>query len=372
MGAASYPRALWRLAIADKDLTIDLAPRLMQLTLTDNPGLEADQLDLTLSDADGLLDIPARGVRLSLALGRSDMGLLDKGSYTVDEVEHSGTPDQLTIRAHSADLRESLLTKKERSWHGTTLGAIVRKIAQEHKLKPAISPELEKAEVKHLDQQSESDASFLTRLALTYDAMATVKDSVLIFYAIGRGKTINGEPLPEVTVTRASGDRHRFSVSDREGCAGVSANYYDKQAGKQGTVTIREQDLKKGQQKDNVGGNAQAEGGKLKVLRHTYASRKNAARAAVSALKKALRGASTFSLSLALGRPDIVTELAATVSGWKPAIDGTRWRVAKVTHQLSGSGMTTDLELELRTAEPGEAGNDDDENEDGHDDSEGD
>ena len=356
----AYPRAVWALSLAGvpspenpsfRDLSTTLEPRLMQLTLTDNPGLDADQLDITLSDADGLLDIPERGVKLRLALGRDDIGLIDKGIYTVDEVEHSGAPDQLTIRAHSADMRDSLMTKKERSWHGTTLGAIVRKIAREHKLKPAISPELDKTAIKHQDQQSESDASFLTRLGQLYDAMVTVKDETLIFYAIGRGMSIGGEPLPEVVIVREVGDRHRFSVADRDGCAGVTANYYDKKAGKKGDVTIREQDIDKSKKKNSK---TEAGGGKLKVLRHTYASRKNAARAAASELKKALRGASTFSISLALGRPDIVPELAATVEGWKPAIDGTRWRVVKVTHQLSGSGLTTDLELELRSAEPGE------------------
>ena len=33
-----------------------------------------------------------------------------KGEYTVDEVEHSGAPDSITIRARSADLRGSLKT----------------------------------------------------------------------------------------------------------------------------------------------------------------------------------------------------------------------------------------------------------------------
>lgn len=101
-----YPQPLWRITLAGEDITQRIQPRLMQLTLTDNRGMEADQLDLTLDDSDGRLDIPTRGASIHLSLGWSDTGLIDKGSYTVDEVEHSGTPDQLTIRARSADLRE--------------------------------------------------------------------------------------------------------------------------------------------------------------------------------------------------------------------------------------------------------------------------
>jgi len=345
----AYPRALWRLTVGSEDITAMLNPRLMQLTLTDNRGLEADQLDITLSDADGLLDIPERGAKLYLALGRDDIGLIDKGSFTVDEIEHSGAPDQLTLHARSADLRESLLVKKERSWDRTTVGAIVQTIAQENKLKPAVSPELSKLPVQHMDQQSESDANLLTRLAAQVDALCAVKAEKLIFYAIGRGMSIGGEPLPEVIITRTVGDRHRFCVADRDGCAGVTAAYYDKRSGKKGEVTIREEDLYHGKNAKNKNQKkVSTTGGNLKTLRHTYANRDNAAKGASSALKKALRGVATFSLSLALGRPDIIPELPATVSGWKPAIDGTAWRVVKVTHSLSGSGLTTDLELELR------------------------
>ncbi|SUI38517.1 late control protein D [Salmonella enterica subsp. enterica serovar Typhi] len=38
--------------------------RLMSLTLTDNRGFEADQLDLELDDADGKIVLPRRGLSL--------------------------------------------------------------------------------------------------------------------------------------------------------------------------------------------------------------------------------------------------------------------------------------------------------------------
>ena len=43
--------------------------RLLGMTLTDNRGFEADQLDLELDDADGLVIMPRRGAVISLALG---------------------------------------------------------------------------------------------------------------------------------------------------------------------------------------------------------------------------------------------------------------------------------------------------------------
>ena len=334
-----YPQPLWRLTLASEDITQRIQPRLMQLTLTDNRGMEADQLDLTRDDSDGRLDIPTRGASIHLSLGWSDTGLIDKGSYTVDEVEHSGTPDQLTIRARSADLREGIATKKERSWHQTTVGAIVRKIGDENGLEPRISTDLDGQPVAHLDQTGESDANLLTRLAEMFDAVSTVKAGRLLFFSIGRGVTVSGRVLEGIHITRKDGDRHRFSVADRDACTAVRAHYYDTKTGKKEEVTVNREKTD-GDKTDTSSSNT-------KTLRHTYANKANAMRAATAALDKAARGVSTFSLTLARGRPDLFPELPASVSGWKPAIDGTDWLLAKVTHRLSPSGLVTELELEI-------------------------
>ena len=102
-----------------KDISQLVSTRLMGLTLTDSRGFEADQLDIQLNDADGMLSLPPRGAILSLGLGWKNEPLTYKGEYTVDEVEHSGAPDSLTIRARSADLRGALTNQQERSFHRT-------------------------------------------------------------------------------------------------------------------------------------------------------------------------------------------------------------------------------------------------------------
>lgn len=57
------------ITIEGKDITTVLDKRLMSLTLTDNRGFEADQLDLELDDADGLIVLPRRGAVITVALG---------------------------------------------------------------------------------------------------------------------------------------------------------------------------------------------------------------------------------------------------------------------------------------------------------------
>ncbi len=55
-------------------------------------------LDLPLGDSDGLLDIPNRGARLRVAIGWKGQPLVDKGVYTVDEIERIVTTDYLVVR----------------------------------------------------------------------------------------------------------------------------------------------------------------------------------------------------------------------------------------------------------------------------------
>ena len=348
MSGPSYPRPLWRVTLSGEDITRRIKPRLISLTLTDNRGLDADQLDITLSDHDGRLDIPTRKARIHLALGWSDTGLVDKGSYTVDEVEHSGPPDILTIRARSADLRGGITTKKERSWHKTTVGAIVRKIADENDLQPGVAADLENEAVGHLDQTAESDANLLTRLAGTLGATATIKAGRLLFFRIGQGMTVSGLPLDRALITRSHGDRHSFKAVDRDAGTAVRAYYQDVKAGEKQEVIVK-------REKDEDGEKVEHSGDNTITLRHTYASKANATRAANAALDKAARGVSTFSLTLARGRPDLFPELPARLSGWKPSINGSEWLIDKVIHQLSSSGLVTNLELELRLGDNDEA-----------------
>jgi len=140
------------------------------------------------------------------------------------------------------------------------------------------------------------------------------------------------KPLPAITITRVSGDNHHWQAADRNAYSGVKAKYQDIGAGKTGTV---------------IAGTDDGKG--LKVLRHTYASKANALRAARSNLKKIQRGAITFTIDLARGRPDIYPEQHATVRGFKQEIDGEAWIVVKASHKLVGdTGLTTALELECK------------------------
>lgn len=319
----------WRVMLDGKDLTNRIQPRLLDITLSESRGGECDQLDLRIHDHDGRMQIPRRGVELQLSIGLADGGgLIDKGRFRVDEVEHSGSPDLLTLRARSADLTHPLRTRRERSWHGTTLGAIVSGLAGEHGLRARLAPALSSIEISHLDQTGESDVHLLTRLGQRFDAVATVKAGALLFMPIGRGTTAGGLELPTATITRNAGDQHRYALADRDRYSGVRAYWNHKSGANRKSVLI-------------------GESGDAKRLRETYNSEAEARQHSEAEWKRIKRGAATLSYTIAIGRADLYPEQKVRVSGFKPEIDETRWLIAKATHIISASnGFTTALELE--------------------------
>ncbi|HWX66054.1 MAG TPA: phage late control D family protein [Rhodanobacter sp.] len=327
------PQPRWKVTLDGRDLTATLVPRLVGLSVTSCRQDTADQLDITLSDHDGKLALPPTTATLRVWLGWDDSGLTDKGSFVIDELEHAGTPDVIVMRGRSANLRSDLRQQREQSYHDTTVGAIVNQLAGRNKLTPRCHPDLATLAIDHIDQTNESDVNFLTRLGKRYDAVATIKSGSLIFCPIGQGTTATGRPLPKVTLTRATGDQHRYHVADRNAYSGIRTLYDDTHSGKTKDVLVGIDD-----------------GKGVKTLRTTYATKSNAMRAARSEYKRLLRGTVTFHYTLAHGRADLYPEMHVSVRGFKPQIDAVDWIIVKAEHLLGDSGYITQLELEHRDA----------------------
>jgi len=335
----------YRIDVEGKDITSTLQPRLMSLTLTDNRGFEADQLDLELDDSDGKLTLPRRGVMLSVSLGWQGDALIHKGTFTVDDIEHSGAPDKLTLRGRSADFRDSLTLRHEQSYHQVTLGDILTLIAQRNKLTTAINSTLAAITIHHIDQTNESDGHFITRLAQQQGAIAAIKNGKLLFMRPGQGKTASGKPIPAITLTRHRGDSHHFSVADREAYSGVVAHWLNTRRTKKESVNVRR---KKNSQREKKGRYLIGTDDNVYLLRHTYATKTNAERAAQAKWQQLQRGVAKFSLQLAQGRADLIPETPINVSGFKAEIDQANWILTTATHTLNDQGFTTALTLEVK------------------------
>lgn len=346
----------------DYSITVDgidksggIKKRLISLTLTDNRGFEADQLDIELDDSDGQLVLPRRGAKIAVALGWQGAALIDKGIFTVDEIEHSGAPDKLTIRARSADFRETLNVRRDQSYHKTTIGGIIQTVAGRNKLTPTLNKAMSDLTVDHIDQTNESDGNFITRLAKQYGAIAAVKNGNLLFIRQGQSKTASGKPIPVMTVIRSLGDGHQFSMADRGAYTGVVANWLNTRTTEKPVVKVKRKRKRQATSTARPKAPEEKQGEYLigtdenvLTLRTTYASKNNAQRAAKSNWERLQRGAAKFSIQLAKGRADLYPEVPVKVTGFKKQIDEANWTLVTVTHSVSDSGFTTALELEVK------------------------
>ncbi|HGV0895132.1 TPA: GPO family capsid scaffolding protein [Escherichia coli] len=251
------------------------------------------------------------------------------------------------------ELEEIQDARREKSWHKTTIGEVVKEIAARHKLKMVLGKDLSDKLVEHIDQTNESDGSFLMRLARQYGAIASVKNGNLLFIRQGQGKSASGKPLPVITITRKDGDSHRFTLADRGAYTGIIASWlHTREPAKKESTTVKRKRRTKKQKKEpeaKQGDYLVGTDENVLVLNRTYANRSNAERAAKMQWERLQRGVASFSLQLAEGRADLYTEMPVKVSGFKQPIDDAEWTITTLTHTVSpDNGFTTSLELEVK------------------------
>lgn len=332
------PVAAWQVTLDGTDLTDTMAPRLISLTIAEKRGGEADQLDIVLHDADGRLEIPKKGATLKVRLGWKQgtglpIGLIDKGTFKVDEANWTGNPDQITIRARSADMTGTIRVRRERSFVGKTVKDVISQIATDNGLRPSIEQALGAKVIPALGSGAKSDAALLSALGKRFDAVATIKAATLIFAPIGSGKSAGGKALALETIDRSqtdgSGDYSRIDQNDR---AGVSAQWHDKATGTRKRVQV------------DGGGE-----GRPKRLRKVYASEADAKQAARAENSRLARQVAKMTTKLAYGRPDIFPERPITLTGFKSEIVARKWVVAECTHTMDGQGgLSSSLVMEAK------------------------
>lgn len=335
---------LFKLTIAGIDRTMQVEQRLISLSMTDKRGTEADELSITLSDHDAALPLPTKGNEIRLWLAMPETGdMIDKGTFIIDDAEHSGTPDQLQIRAKSADFKSSLKVKRSSSYHQHTLGEIAQTVAGRHELTLAIDSASAAIAIDHTDQHRESDINLLTRLCEDYDLMCTIKAGRLIIKPIGNAQAPSGTPLGQANITRQSGDQHRYSRTDRTSdYEETTASYHDEPSGKTKHISIKDG---KSKPLDTLPND------KSHVLTKPAKSKSEAVSKAKASANKKARQVANFELTLAVARPDIISDSPATVRGFRDYIDEHDWTVVEVSHDLSGSGYQSRVKCEAGLVE---------------------
>jgi hypothetical protein len=353
----------YSLTTKEGDKTQNFKSRLIKLILTDNRGYSADTLNITLDDAEGNLMLPARGVALEFSLGWKGGALTKKGTFIVDTVTHSGSPDTVQLNASSADLRGIINTPKEKAWHDTTLGQIAEQIAKDNKLKVSVNSELAAIPVAHVDQSKESDLSFMSRIAQQFGGEMTIKQGMLFILKPGAGVVAGGQRLPTATIRRSEGDKYSFSIADRDAVTCIIVNILDTSKPKRQTsqvVLTRKQPpapalssshpATQGSLQKQTQSDAEYLAGKegnTKTLEKSFKTKEEAIIAAKAEWEKSQRESAKFSLLLAQGREALSPDTPVKLDGFKEQIDQHDWTITTLTHTLSKQGFTTKVDLEL-------------------------
>lgn len=333
MGLVFTP--VFRIVANDKDITDKISERLIELSYSDESGDESDMLEIHLSDADPKrpINIPETGAELKLSLGYKQTTIRDMGTFVVDEVELSGWPGEMTIRARAATFTDSksgkktMQSQKTRSWaKGTKLSDIAKKIASEQKLKPAISASMSNIVLPHVDQTDESDLNLLIRLARKYDGVVKVGNGKLILAKHAESKTTSGEKLPTVEITANMVSSWRWNKSKKNEAGTVTAFWHDVGKAKRQSVTV-------------------GSGDPEVKLKQTYANESIAKAAANSDLNKRARSEVKFSFTMP-GDPNVKAEAKTNALHFREGVDG-EWLNKTVRHRFDpSSGYSTEVDCE--------------------------
>ncbi|CAK16838.1 phage late control D family protein [Pseudomonas entomophila] len=317
---------IFRIEADGKDITALINDRLLLLRTTDKPGMESDDFELRIDARDGALALPARGVVLQVHLGYAGQPLTRLGRYTVDEVELSGPPDTLVIRGKASDLRGTGKTIRSGSWEAATLQRIVAEIGARNGWQ-AVCPVTVK--LPRVDQYSESDFNFITRLARQNDCIAKLADGQLLVLPRQGGQSASGKALGVVTIARNEVSQWQFRLADKSTHKAVRTRHQDAATGKLNVVELDNGDAPQGLQP-------------VHTDRHLYPNRAAAEQAAKARLASFNRDTASVRLDMP-GRTDLFAERSVTITGFLAGLDGP-YLVESVEQVFTSSGWRTTVQ----------------------------
>ncbi len=330
----------FKITANDADITDAIKQRLISLSVTDHSGGESDTATITLDDRPPSISLPPTRAELKISIGYVSGKLADMGLFIVDEIALSGPPSTLVISAKGANfsdgdsskkgIKNSLKSTKTRPWDDVTISDIVETIANDSGYTARVGSQFADTKIIHIDQSSESDMHFLTRVAKQYGALFKPAGGFLSFVSRGEGKSGSGKSLPSLSLSPNDITTWNVTLVDRPKYEAVGAMYHDNDTGKRVTV---------GGGKDKT----------VKVQTKIYPT-KEEAEAAVKAKEKDLEEEKdTCSITMP-GNPNVFAESPVTLSGFRDGVNA-EWIADSVTQNIdSTSAFATSIELKKKMA----------------------
>lgn len=229
-----------------EDISRDLEPFLLSFSCQDNGMDQADDLEISLQDREGLWHsdwFPEKGAEVTASIQafnfREPGEKLEYpcGTYTIDEVEFSGPPWKMSLRCTSSAITKSLRKeKKTRAWENISLEAIAKQIAGEHDL--GLVFEAPGVDYNRQDQRKESDLDFLSRIGKFAGVKVKVAERKLILYA---GKSFDSQD-PSITYRPGDLGSWKIKTQAHDVYQACKVDYWDPEKKEKYTYTYKPED----------------------------------------------------------------------------------------------------------------------------------
>lgn len=118
------------------DITTDISDGLLSFVYKDKITGETDDIEIQVEDSDGKWKdtwYPKKGSKITAQIGY-DGDFMPCGIFQIDEVELSGPPDVLSIRALAAFIKSSMRTKNSKGNENITLLQLAQDVCKNHGL----------------------------------------------------------------------------------------------------------------------------------------------------------------------------------------------------------------------------------------------
>ena len=318
-----------------KNITKDAAPYLLSFTYTDNSSDKADDISLTLEDRDRLWCsdwFPTKGDKIRASIithnweSENQTQSLPCGMFEVDQIDCSGPPNIITIKAVSTLVSKPMRQEKHtKAWESVKLSTIAGDVASKSGLAlfwdSSVDPFFERR-----DQVEMSDLEFISGLCRDYGVAVKVTDTQLVCYDEEEYEEHN--PVGELSFGDKKIIRWSFSSKATGTYKKARLQYHDPV--KDETIEIEE--------------NGDAEGtGRILIINQQADNIEDAKKMAKKKLRQANKKEITGNITL-MGDLRFVGGSNITISGFG-AFDG-QYAIEKATHSI-GSSYTTKLDLRM-------------------------
>lgn len=299
------------------------------ITYTDPASGAADSLDISIHDRarqwiTAWMPISGDTLSAKISLSGDDAGgiPLDCGFFVLDKFEFGGWPVTGTISAVSTPADGGFMaTVRTQNWEGVTIKEIGTEIAARAGLKLAWDVSGADFIIKSVEQSEQTDSDFFSSLCETYGLEVKVYRQKIVVY--------DREAYKAKAPVRTIGTESLISWSWSKDMAGTYT-------GGEYTYTdiSTEADI------------AVSVGNGKRILKQSGKadSRADAERKIRAAVNKANHGSAKLSASI-IGDAQLVSAQCVTVIGIG-RLSG-KYYIDSITHNISGSGYTMDLEMSL-------------------------